>query len=210
MGRNSFWPMINGAKGGIAIDLDDRALEAAKANLLCFPSVEVHRLSVYDIEWEDAFDIVFAVGVIHHLAWPEQALQRMKAAVKPGGQVAIWVYGRENNGWMLWALDPLRKMTFSRMPLGLVHALSNVPAAILYSLLRMGLNQIEYFRLLRRFSYRHLRSIVFDQMLPRTAFYWRREEVRSLMRSADLTDIKLVWVNEMSWAAVGTKPVKSS
>jgi SAM-dependent methyltransferase len=32
MGRNSFWPMTYGAMGGAAVDLDDRTLDAARAN----------------------------------------------------------------------------------------------------------------------------------------------------------------------------------
>ena len=207
MGRNSYWPMTYGAAGGLAIDVDDRSLEAARANLAPFPTMEVRKLSGYEIDRENAFDIVFSIGVIHHLEWPSRALQRMFAATKPGGRMAIWVYGCENNGWLLWALDPARKLIFSRLPISVVHAISNLPATFLYIALRAGLNQIEYFRLLRTFSYRHLRSIVFDQMLPRTAFYWRKEEVEELMRTTGLVDIELTWVNEMSWAAVGTKAI---
>jgi len=43
-------------------------------------------------------------------------------------------------------------------------------------------------------------------MIPRIAHYYRRNEVESLMQTAGLEDITLVWVNEMSWSVVGTKP----
>ena len=43
-------------------------------------------------------------------------------------------------------------------------------------------------------------------MLPHIAFYWRRAEVEALMREAGLRDVKLAWVNEMSWSATGIKP----
>ena len=42
-------------------------------------------------------------------------------------------------------------------------------------------------------------------MIPRIANYWRKDEVELLMQQAGLNDIRLVWVNEMSWAAVGYK-----
>jgi hypothetical protein len=48
--------------------------------------------------------------------------------------------------------------------------------------------------------------MVFDQMLPRIALYWRRDEVETLMNNAGLRDVELQWVNEMSWAAIGTRP----
>ena len=61
--------------------------------------------------------------------------------------------------------------------------------------------------LLRRLAFPHIRSIVFDQMLPKIAHYWPRATVEALLREAGLSDIKLNWVNEMSWSAIGTKPV---
>ena len=207
MGRNSFWPMSYGAAGCVSIDVDERSLLSAQRNLARFKTAEVKKLSAYEIEQISTFDIVFSIGVIHHLEWPDRALRRMVRAAKPGGEVAIWVYGRENNGWFLWALDPLRKILFRWMPLGILHAISSIPASILWLLLRLGLNQIEYFRLMRRMSYRTLRLAVFDQMLPRIAHYWRRGEVEDLMRAQSLKEIEIVSVNEMSWAARGVKPL---
>jgi SAM-dependent methyltransferase len=207
MGRNSYWPMRYGAAKCYAIDVDDRSLAAARRNLAAFAGAEVHKCSAYDLPWRDTADIVFSIGVIHHLEFPARALASMVRAAKPGADVAIWVYGRENNGWLLWALDPARKLLFSRMPVAWVHALSLLPAALLWLLLRTGLNRIEYFRLARRFTFPHLRSIVFDQMLPRIAHYWSRSEVIRLMQDAGLEAIELSWVNQMSWAARGKKPL---
>ena len=206
MGRNSYWPMTYGASGGLAIDVDARSLVAARATLERFSSVSVEERSAYEIGERDRFDIVFSIGVIHHLAAPEKALAAMVAAAKPRGRVLIWVYGLENNHWIAYGLTPLRKLLFSRLPIGLVHHLSLYPAALLWLALRAGLNSIEYFRLLRQLSFPHLRSIVFDQMLPKIAHYWSRDEVAALMRAAGLLNVELRWVNEMSWSAIGTKP----
>jgi len=206
MGRNSYWPMVYGAAGGLAIDVDDRSLAAAKRTLAPFPAVRIEKRSAYDIGCADAFDLVFSIGVIHHLQHPERALAGMVRAAKPGGRVLIWVYGLENNQWIVRLLDPVRKALFSRLPIGLVHHLALYPTAILWLLLRLGFGRIAYFRLLRSFGFRHLRSIVFDQMLPKIAHYWPRETVERMMRQQGLLDVALIWVNEMSWSAVGTKP----
>jgi SAM-dependent methyltransferase len=206
IGRNSFWPMIYGAMGGAAVDVDDRTLAAARANLQPYPGIEVSKCSAYELPWRDEFDIAFSIGVIHHLEFPERALEAMVRATKPGGHIAVWVYGRENNGWLLSMLDPTRKLLFSWLPVSWVHAFSIVPAAMLWVMLRIGFHQIAYFRLLRTFSFGHLRSIVFDQMMPRIANYWTQLEVDALMRGAGLIDVELFWVNEMSWAARGRKP----
>jgi SAM-dependent methyltransferase len=206
MGRNSYWPMSYGAAGGLAIDVDDRSLAAARRTLAPFPSVRVEMRSAYDIGCRDEFDLVYAIGVIHHLQEPEPALAQMVTAAKPGGRVLIWVYGLENNRWIVALLDPLRKALFARLPVGLVHHMALYPAAILWLLLRLGAGRIAYFRMLRQFTFRHLRAIVFDQMLPKIAHYWPRATVERMLKQQSLLDVRLTWVNEMSWCAMGTKP----
>jgi hypothetical protein len=121
--------------------------------------------------------------------------------------VLIWVYGREGNRWLVTLLDPLRRALFSRLPISFVHHLSLYPTAILRLALRIGLQPNEYFKLLARFDFAHLRSIVFDQMLPRIAHYWPRERVAELMTEASLEDVRIRAVNEMSWLAIGTRPL---
>ncbi len=207
MGRNSYWPMQYGARSGLAVDIDDRSLASARLNLARFPNVAVERYSAFDLPFENQFDIAFSIGVIHHVEFPEQALARMVHAVRPGGQVMIWVYGLENNRWLISVLNPLRKALFSQLPVGLTHHLSLYPAVLLWLLLRLGVRPIEYFRLLSRFDFGHLRSVVFDQMLPRIAHYWSREQVLTLMQGAGLQDVRLAWVNQMSWSAIGTRPL---
>jgi SAM-dependent methyltransferase len=122
----------------------------------------------------DRFDIAFAIGVIHYLEDPARALQKMVSAVKPGGRVLIWVYGSDGTRWVMLLLDPLRRVLFSRLPIALLHHRSLYPTALLCLAFRLGPRPIENFRLLARFRFAHLRSILFDQMLPRIAHYWPR------------------------------------
>jgi len=205
MGRNSYWPLKYGARECIAVDVDERSLASARRNLAAFSACLVNS-SIYDLPFTDRFDIVFSIGVIHHLDHPDRALAAMVRAARPGGRVLIWVYGQENNRWLLIVLDPLRKALLSRLPIRLVHHLSLYPAMLMWFALKLGIRPIEYFRLLARLSFRNLRSIVFDQMLPRIAHYWPRETVVTMMEKAGLDDIRVAAVNEMSWSAIGTRP----
>jgi SAM-dependent methyltransferase len=198
MGRNSFWVMSYGAREGVAADIDERSLAAARRNLASFPGVQIVRASAYDLPFVERFDIAFAIGVLHHLEDPALALQKMVRAVKPGGRVLIWVYGRDGARWVISVLDPLRRALFSRLPIALVHHLSLYPTALLWLALRLGLRPIEYYKLLARFRFAHLRSIVFDQMLPRIAHYWPRDKVIELMSEAGLEDVRIAPVNDMS------------
>ena len=92
------------------------------------------------------------------------------------------------------------------MPLWLVRLLAWVPAILLWLLVRAGITPVGYLKLLRTFSLRHIHHIVFDQMLPRIAFYWREKEAVALLEQAGLKNIKTAWVNEVSWSVIGTKP----
>ncbi len=208
IGRNSHWAMVEGAAGGVAFDVDERSLAAARKNLKPYPTIDLRHQSIYEIPEKDCFDIGFSIGVIHHLAEPEEALRQLTRAVKPGGYVLIWVYGRENMNWLTRYFDPSRRLVFSRLPLGLVYHLSLYPTAALWSALRMGILRLEYFRLLRRFSFVHLRAVVFDQMIPRIAHYWPRDVVEELCRNAGLENVRLIHVNDMSWSACGQKVAK--
>jgi SAM-dependent methyltransferase len=206
IGRNSFWPLRYGAAAGVLIDVDERSLARARNNLAGFPNASVRYHSIYDLVESDAFDIVFSIGVVHHLEFPDRAVKRLVEAAKPGGRVLVWLYGRENNGWIVRFADPLRKALFSKLPPWLVHLLSWPATAALWFALRLGLGPIDYFKLLRRFSFRHLRAIVFDHMIPRIARYYRKSEAEALLRDAGLVDVNAIWVNQMSWAVCGRKP----
>jgi SAM-dependent methyltransferase len=206
IGRNSYWPLTYGAASAVAIDVDDRTLTRARENLASFANAEVRRQSIYDILEENHFDIAFSIGVVHHLSDPCAAVQRLTRAVRPGGRVFVWLYGRENNSWIVRFFNPLRHALFSRLPLRVVHVLSWPLTAALWLGLRLGVQPNAYFRLIRRFGFAHLRAIVFDHMIPRIALYYTRQEAIALLEASGLKDIEAVWVNENSWSVHGVKP----
>jgi SAM-dependent methyltransferase len=205
MGRNSYWPLKYGAKAGVGVDIDDRTLASARSTLAVFPNFSAYFKSAYDLGYENQFDIAFSIGVIHHLEDPDLAISNMVRATKPGGRVIIWVYGHENNEWIVKYFNPFRNTLFSKMPISLVHHLSLYPSIFLYYFLRSRNFKSRYLNLLKKFKFTHLRSIVFDQMLPVIANYWTYDEVYALMRNAGLQNIEVQNVNDMSWSAVGYK-----
>ena len=170
-------------------------------------NVEVRNGSIYDIAERDTFDIVFSIGVVHHLADPDAAVASLVKAARPGGTVLVWLYGRENNGWIIWLFNPVRRLLFSRLPLRLVHYLSFPLTAALWIVLRCGISRSPYMRMLRGFDFRHLRAIVFDHMIPRIALYYDRTSAVNLLARAGLTNVQATWTNKMSWTVVGRKPL---
>ncbi len=208
IGRNSYWPLTYGAKESLSIDVDERTLAAAKRNLSTYSNAQVVHRSAYEINETDRFDMVFSIGVIHHLANPELAVANMVKAAKPGGKVLVWLYGYENNEWIVKYFNPMRKALFSKMPLAFVHTLSLPLTGLLWLTIRAGMGKSEYFKMLKGFSFNHLRAIVYDHMLPEIALYYTRTEAQHLLKAAGLNHVETNPVNDISWAVIGTKPEK--
>ena len=205
IGRNTYWPILYGAKSAVAIDLDDRTLNAAKNNLSEFNNVKISKQSIYDIQYENKFDISFSIGVVHHLEFPKKAIDELVKATKPGGKILVWLYGYENMELYVRLLNPIRKALFSRAPLPLVRIASYFPTLFLYLYIKTGLSKLEYFKLLKRLNFLEIQQIIFDQMLPKTAEYYKKNEAINLLKHPKLEEIKIEWVNECSWSVIATK-----
>ena len=63
----------------------------------------------------DGFDVVYCIGVLHHLSSPAEGFRSVAANVKPGGSFHCWVYGKEGNLVVRLVVVPLRKI-FSKFP----------------------------------------------------------------------------------------------
>lgn len=204
MGRNSFWALENGAASALAIDYDERTVAAARKNLEAFPHCEVRLQSIYELAEPGKFDIAFSIGVIHHLAEPRQAIERMVDALKPGGHLVLWVYGREGNELYLSMIDPLRKFLTSRVPAPVTHGLAKAMTVGLLGYLALP-HKREYEKLLRGHSFRQLELIVLDQLIPSIAAYWTREEALALVAGLPLEDVQVSHTNGMSWTVVARR-----
>lgn len=205
MGRNSYWAAKAGAQEVVAFDLDDRSIAAAKKNLAQFSHAKVEKYSLYEIPFKDQFDIAFSIGVIHHLERPEFALQKMKAAVRPGGKVLIWVYGYEGNEWIVRWVSPIRKLITSRLPIWLLNYLTYFVSVPLWLLVKIAPVKNTYLRQLKTFKLWHIHSICFDQLLPKIANYYRKDEARQLLTDAGLQSVEIYSCNRNSWTVIGTK-----
>lgn len=205
MGRNSFWPLKYGASEIVAFDFDQRSVEVARKNLAEFSNANVIYKSIYDIDYKDEFDIVFSIGVIHHLENPREAIRCMIQAVRPGGIVLIWVYGYEGNEWIVKSVSPVRRLITSRLPPALLNFLTYFLSTPFFALVRILPFKNQYLRQLKNFGFKHIHSIIFDQLLPRIANYYKKEEALGLMDGFGLKDFKIYRKNKNSWTVLGRK-----
>jgi SAM-dependent methyltransferase len=83
----------------LAIDLDPDSIATARAVLERFwprPNRSVRRMSVFDLEREGVgeFDVVYSWGVLHHTGDMTRAIRMAAGRVKPGGLLALALYGK--------------------------------------------------------------------------------------------------------------------
>jgi SAM-dependent methyltransferase len=211
MGRFSAASAAFGARDVLAIDLSD-AVEAAYENTKHLPNVHVVQADIYHLPFARPFDFAFSIGVLHHLPDPEGGFRSIVGHLKPGGSVFAWVYGRENNGWIVHIVNPLRERLFSRLPHGLLYGLSWIAAVALQPTLKLfyrgalskHLPYGAYMNWLSQFGLRHNHHVIFDHLGAPTAFYLRREEFKEWFQRASLSEPVLSWRNENSWRGWGT------
>lgn len=204
IGRNSYWPLIYGAKDVFAFDYDPRTVEVSKRNLARFKNTKVIYMSIYDLKEKDKFDISFSIGVVHHLEKPREAIKNLVNATKKGGRVLIWVYGYEGNEWIVRYINPIRKIT-SRLSLFILHIISYLFSIPLFLYIHLLPQKKQYLKQISSFKFWHLHSIVFDQLIPKIANYWKEEEALGLFKGQGLKDILAYRVNDNSWTIIGRK-----
>lgn len=210
-----------GAKDVLAIDLSD-AVESARRTTRGMDNVHVIQADIYRLPFRQPFDFAFSIGVLHHLPDPEGGFRALVRHTKDGGNVFGWVYGRENNGWIVYGANPLREYVFSRLPRKVLYGLSLGITAAMQPVLKTVFAPLPdgspqpcgarlpyngYLSWLAQYGFRHNHHVIFDHMVAPTAFYLRREEFEAWFRRAGLEDVQLSWRNENSWRGLGRKPV---
>jgi SAM-dependent methyltransferase len=223
-GRHSTLAAQFGAKEVLAIDLGS-AVEAAFRNTRGHPAVHVIQADLFHLPVKEcSIDLAFSLGVLHHTPDPRGCFLELVKVVRPGGKVIAWVYGAENNAWLVHGISPIRAKITSRLPHEWVYELSKIPAALLFAigrgvyrpLSRPPLEPIgrrlfyhAYINYLAQFPYEEIHSIVHDHLTPPIAHYISQREFKSWFDDAGLTDVVIGWHNQNSWRGTGVRSAKA-
>lgn len=108
------------ARGGIytGINVDTGSVEATKKALEVYglPGT-VRQCSATDIFLEDnAVDIVYSFGVLHHIPEVDKAVEEIARVLKPGGELLIMLYNRSSINYQL-EIRLLRKFSLRMLSL---------------------------------------------------------------------------------------------
>ena len=218
-GRHTRLAARYGAAAIIGVDLSEAA-DVAHANTRALPNAHIIQADLLRLPIRGgSIDYAFSVGVLHHLPDPAAGFRSLAAAVRPGGALSVWVYGKENNTWIARFVSPLRRAVTSRLPSRVLWLLSMLLAVPLWIVLvtvyraaarpgmawlRPWLFYYPYLSYISRFPYREVHHIVHDHLAAPVAHYLTREQVRAWYAQTGCADEPvLAWHNRNSWRGFG-------
>jgi hypothetical protein len=123
--------------------------------------------------------------------------------------LVVWLYGQEGNELLLFVLRPLRSIT-RRLPHVLLKALVrliDLPLVLYLALSRiLPLPLRGYLRgVLSKFGPAERRLVIYDQLNPTHAKYYRRGEAIQLLEQGGFRDVRIHHRHGYSWTVVGQK-----
>ena len=210
-----------GAKDVIGVDLS-AAVETAFAATRKVPNAHIIQADIYHLPLKQKFDYAFSVGVLHHLPDPQAGFESLVTKVKPGGHLTAWVYGAENNEWIIRWINPIREKLTSRIDQRVLLQLSKSPTAGMYLATKLVYGPLnrsksgssiarrlfynDYLNAISPFGWREQHTIVFDHLVAPTAFYLTRAEFENWWKSSGFTNVTISWHNSNSWRGLGQLP----
>jgi SAM-dependent methyltransferase len=162
-------------------------------------------------------DLVYCIGVLHHLKDPLAGFKSVLRNTKPGGKFHCWVYAREGNGLIVYIVDPIRKVA-SRLPWWFTkYVLATVLVSPYYlyaklisksaSALVRKLPLYEYSCWIAKRDFLFFRHVAFDQLVTPSTVYLDRETLENWLKSEKAIDpgsTYCIFRNGNSWKFGGT------
>ena len=202
IGRHAYYAARYGAKVW-AVDASKAVDVAARNTRNC--SVSVVQADLNHLPFSpQSFDLVYAIGVLHHLADPESSLRYLLRFVKPDGEIRVFLYCSPEfpsvKHTLLAVVTFVRRLT-TRLPHRIVYSLSYMAAGVAwlgfvwpYRIMRAlpGCKQLAERLPLRQYSRYPFRTCVndqFDRFSAPIERRYTRAEVEELFRRVGRNDV---------------------
>ncbi len=205
-----------GAKEVIGIDLS-AAVESAFFATRHLPNAHIVQADIFKLPFKKVFDYSFSVGVLHHTPDPKKAFISLASKIKKGGSISAWIYGKENNDWIINFVNPVRTSFTSKMKQPTLYQLSKLPTVgvflaskLIYKPLNKAAKPVaeklfynDYLNHLGTFGWREQHNIVFDHLVAPTAFYISKEDFEEWWKEIGAENVEITWHNQNSWCGFG-------
>jgi SAM-dependent methyltransferase len=135
-------------------------------------------------------DLVYCIGVLHHLKSPSAGFESVLENTKQGGKFHCWVYAYEGNAVVRWLVDPIR-LVACHLPWWLTKYGLATPLALPFYLYAKALRAIgntslakamplgEYAMWIAQRGFAFFRHVAFDQLVTPQTAYIKRAQVEA-------------------------------
>lgn len=203
----------------LGLDLGDSVV-AARDNLSRVARLNwsIERGDLAEFE-SDGFDVVYSIGVLHHMKDPKRGLDAVIRNTKPGGRFHVWVYAQEGNGVIVHIVDPIRRIA-SRLPWWCTKYFLATPLVVPYFLYAKLIQAFQQFALAKKLplyeyslwiakrDFSFFRHVAFDQLVTPETKYISKPTIATWLQSyPDVApeSTYLVMRNGNSWKFGGRK-----
>jgi len=203
------------ARRVIAVDFS-RAIDRAAQNTAELNNVDCIQGDLLALPLADGtFDLVYSMGVLHHLHDTHGALSALVRKLRPGGKIRIYLYWKRH-GWkgrVLTLVTAVRRLT-TQMPFPALRLFCRVLSVGLFvgvvlpyrALSAGGLRRLQEWPLFvyTKYPFNVLYNDQFDRFSAPIEKRYEPDEVRRLLESAGLQDVHVRAC--FGWLADGVKP----
>jgi SAM-dependent methyltransferase len=190
-----------------AVEPSDSGIEQISINMKNHKNLNIIKSDGLKFKIPELCDIIFSLGVIHHIKNPTDVLKNIRNNLKPKGKIVIWVYGYENNvGYIL--IYKILSLITKKLPNKLLYkfaVLLNVlllPYIFLCKFINLPLRK--YFNeVFSKFGWKKRNDSVFDQLNPSYSKYYKKKEIEKELTDAGFVNLKFNHRHGYSWTVVG-------
>ncbi len=185
-----------------------KAIEVAKKNNKS-KIIEFFNIKGEAIDFQNKFDYVFSLGVIHHIPNSSLVVKNIYRSLKKRGKFVCWVYGYEGNELYIFLFNNLRRLT-RIIPDKILRIISNFLNIFLYFYIFLckfiKLPMRSYLlKVFNKCSYEKRNYIIFDQLNPSFSKYYKRNEIIELLKNSNFKKIETFHRHKYSWTVIAEK-----
>ncbi len=214
-GRHLFYAATFGAKTAVGLDFSIAA-DVSWNNTRRLPHAHVVQGDIYHPPFRrETFDLVYSVGVLHHLPTPESGFRSLLPLVRRGGIAHVWLYSKARpiSNTLMEAIRVLTR----NLPFNVLYCLCYACAILDYTAIRAytalasdrGTKPVAEaiaparIKLYSRYPFQVCFADWFDRLSAPIRFYYDEKEVRAWFERAELSDIHTSPTGRYGWRGRG-------
>ncbi|MBI4353707.1 MAG: polysaccharide deacetylase family protein [Candidatus Omnitrophica bacterium] len=203
----------------IGVELSDEGCRISRRRSQPWSSASVVQADLCRLPFPGGlFDFIYSYGVLHHVALPLEGLRELTRVLKPGAQVAAYLYEDFSDRsfvwrWLLRVANAMRRAT-TQLPPRLLYRCCQACSPMVYLLFAAPYQCLRRLpggqRLAAGIPFRHaagpfnLTADLYDRFSAPVEWRYSRTGALALFREAGLEEMTIAY--ERGWMIAGTKP----